>query len=664
MCLLIDETNVGLKSDLLREFEKNLFNMTFPDDERESITDDIIPRIREKLGEQPQSFCVLKEMDDKVAGGMVVDWYPDCGALEIIYIVVDNDYRSKGIGKELIATGLDLIQQKISATGKSVKHIFLEVDIPFTAQSDSETSMDPIARVIVWEKYGARRIPINYVQPPLSPGKEPVDNMMLMCLSGHCGITEESISAEDLKDFLTDFYKGLNAAGRKELQIMLDEIDRVSKEETIRKIDLDSLVERPSASISEAAVTVHFSVDRNLQAMFPGKCMCFNSFECDLMNYQNQKERPFETKFVNLYKDVQLQMPACYFYTSEGIRHFRVSANKTLSADVSISISCPADPDYNNSVVHVTIRPSKEAFSNLDIIKLIKPFGSKQEEYCPNSEVMFKIGKNKPCTYGELLKMTLGDDAKFAMTGEGVSQFDISSVVVENKPEPEEYFAGIPTGKSIDDSLFNKVVCGLILGIFDYERMNSAEVEDTVRPVVTASDSFIVLSRGHLFKLEAMDDDDRKSLQRILISPYLLVPSAALCFSNLALDECRSILAPLDRGAVFKSITRGVKKAETCLNLKYLDNLFQYKSEKDIFREGERQRNMKVRLNSYWHRIDIYKMRAQKTSDVIIEGCLGMLAAFGAKTALSEPMGWSRGFILIMILLACVELFRLYQARK
>ena len=562
-----------------------------------------------------------------------------------------------------------MIQKALEEKQETVKAIFLEVDIPTTVM-EAANSMNPIDRLKVWDAWGAKRIPINYTQPPLSKGKQPVSNLMLMCLTGHGTEIEESIPADTLKDFLFDFYKGLDAEGSEYLEQMCEDIDIITED---NEVEIFPLEEIPSALISNSVVTTHFSVLGKAGVKLPDICNSFNSYECDLMNYTNQKSRPFKTKFVKLLKGITIQMPSFYSYTSEGVTNYRLSLNTELKADISISMSIAADKDIH-PIAHVTILPCEgENFNNLDYLKFITNFGSKQEQYKASSPIKFKYN-DQYLTYEELLDRILKMDApgKIEIVGEGATQFDITGMqpcedgeYEEGDFDIEDFFTTRfePEGE-IKNSLINRMLCGLILGIFDYNRMNEAEIEDTIRPIVKASDSFFVACRGHIFKIEEAENPVSDEYAKILISPYLLVPSTTLAFNGLALQECEKLIQEATKNRFSPNLISIIQRAEVVLNVEYIEDIFQYNSEIEIIREGKRQRCMDIRYSKLNRQIEIIKKRTHKSSDIIMEALLAILAIFGVIEAFSKGLEWNAFFVLMIVGLLAMEFFRWYKVRN
>ena len=661
--LLIDKHNLSEQNiNLLRAFEREIYIDAFPDvNERESF-DDIIPRISGESGAEPSSFCVLSISDDgTVNGGLVTDWYDSCGALEIIYIATAKECRKSGVGSSLRYDGLKLINEAI---GSSLKHIFLEVDIP--SSTDSSASFSPTSRLAVWDKWGARRIPISYIQPPLSPGKDYVDGMMLMMLPLSADFEEDgNISSEELKSFLRAFYRGLDASDSETLKSMEMKIDSVSKEGGIQ---LERILESPSYELFNFAVTEHFRCDKFKDfPCYQEDCLVFNSYECDLMNFSNQQLRPFKTHFVKVFRNATLYMPDFYSYTSEGLAHYRLQYQHTLKVNLSISITATRNSDFK--IAHLTIASAdNESINELDMIKLIAPFGSRQENYRSSGPIKVSLsGKEaEAVSFERLLADTIGGGS-YSVLSEGLSRIDISAVsplYPDDTISVQEFFEDYSEEKDRLNTHWNRVLCGLILGIFDFERMDSPEITDTIRPIVKVEESFMVLCRGHLMKIETMTAEEKKALSPILISAYTLIPSTALAFNELYLSIATSnVRYAFHHKAAIKSGHR-IQEANKLLSRNYLKDIFQYPSEKEIIATGIDQRSMKERYDTLKEQISIFKSQESRASDIILECLLGVVALFQIMSVFASKLDWSAAFIIILISLVIIEFVRWIKVKK
>lgn len=677
--ITISRGNLSWKSLLLlRRFEFSIYRPSFPDrNEREAFSD-IITRIRHSDPDiHPHTYCVLAMEGGRIEGGLVADWYPECSALELIYIAVNPDSRGKGTGSALLKNGLLLIKEAILAEENGrVGNVFLEVDRPLRSARKKE--INPVSRVAFWEKQGARHVPIQYTQPPLSAGKSPATNLMLMTLPTGEGASCEEVNAEALKHFLKEFYRWLDApADSIHLASMLQEIDDMSEDTGV--VRTESLFEREeeSARIKDIVLTSHFEFNHKGMEV-PEVCFNFNSFECDLMNYSHQIDRPFKTVFFGKYRNVTIRMPELYCYTSEGITHYRSCLNRTLTADISLSVTFPAT--YGKAVAHMSITPAKDTFFNdLDVIKLIKPHGSHQENYMTSSAPLYVLeGSQKALTDTEFLQSAIGG-RNFVRIPEGLTQVDTHLLEIINDGDEDsktdsydDFYSRFITdsnGKPEDkvkNSMTNKLLCGLILGIFDYKRMDVAEIIDTVRPIVVKRDSFMVLCRGHLIKFEEISEEEKEMLSKILISPYILIPSAMLAINGLVLKQSEDMVDKAFRRVLNPFSTKS-GRAETLLNNEYIENLFQYPSEQEIIQTGCRQRNMTKRDENLVEKIGILKARDMSSSDIIIELVLGALAIFEIIGVLDNIVKGEEEFplaaLIILGVILIIEAIRWTKAR-
>ena len=97
--------------------------------------------------------------------------------------------------------------------------------------------------------------------------------------------------------------------------------------------------------------------------------------------------------------------------------------------------------DNVNPIAHLSVRPSSDSsFSELDIIRLITPFGSRQENYIPDSDIYFEI-KGKLMNREQLLMslLEIREEGKIVNIEEGASQFDINSIRPQGRPLQQDY---------------------------------------------------------------------------------------------------------------------------------------------------------------------------------------------------------------------------------
>lgn len=213
LCFMIvrinDKISMEENRDYLYNFESLLYLKYFPNQNEREPFKNIIDRISN--GRQPKTDIILFVDNGCVIGGCINDFYPACGSIETIYLVVDERYRNRGIAKMLLDETYDR---------DDVVDMYVEVDNPELI-GDSESSIDPKTRIEIYNKLGFRSIDVEYVQPPLDDGMEFEKNLILMCKTKKQPLTKERIKA-----FITEFYRCLGYLDSDEYHKLILSIER------------------------------------------------------------------------------------------------------------------------------------------------------------------------------------------------------------------------------------------------------------------------------------------------------------------------------------------------------------------------------------------------------------------------------------------------------
>ncbi len=634
MCLSI-VSHLKYDESLLEGF-RHIYMASFPDiDEREPY-DNIKERISGSSSD-PGTIACLFTVSGKVAGGLITDYYvfkeSQSFDIEIIYIAVDSGFRRNGYGKQLMTKGLkSSISELEKLTGQKLRNIYFETENPFKAR---DLSFDPISRLRFFTSLGALRVPIEYRQPPLDKSSGWTDNLFLMILPKPEAARADAIDKNELDDFLTAFYRGLSVSDSSCYEAFRKEIDRIAEVnggsgygKIKRTVKLDTLIEEPSFQIEDTSILLHFNMKG---CRFTGEdesdikaCNVFESYECDLMDYAHQERsrRPFRTYHIHSFDNVELGLPTFYQYTSEGHTFYRLTAATSLKADISLNCSSRGKEvnEDERYVFSLVIRPTEgQRFDDLSIIKLITLFGSRQENYFafPDNNYadlcLTVSGEEKPVSLFEFMSRTLTlycdgltGTPDFECWHSGATEIELSSI--RKNEDGKELFSGYAefyesiVSSSPEESLWNKTLCGILLGIFDFERMNSAEIYDTIKPIVNRGSSFMLMNRGHLLKLSYAQGRER--IDNIFISPYLMIPDVALVFNEMTLDNCKASLSLIDStdtgkiSSYFEKVKTDAADLHTilhALNSKYIPNCFNYSSEEEIYSAGVHQRRLDIR---------------------------------------------------------------------
>ena len=122
----------------------------------------------------------LLDADKRVVKGISVAYLyeaHDTGLLA--YNAIAPEHRERGMGKLMVDSRIKSLKQMAAEKGRQLKSVFIECNDP-TKVAPEDDSMDPSKRIALFESWGARQVPIDYVQPPLSAEGDYNDTMVLL----------------------------------------------------------------------------------------------------------------------------------------------------------------------------------------------------------------------------------------------------------------------------------------------------------------------------------------------------------------------------------------------------------------------------------------------------------------------------------------------------
>ena len=281
--------------------------------------------------------------------------------------------------------------------------------------------------------------------------------------------------------------------------------------------------------------------------------------------------------------------------------------------------------------------------------------------------------------------------------GTGVSELELSAIEGPLSFNTFEEFRQDILSEGPQNNDWNKTLCGLVLGIFDFERMNGPEIYDTIRPVLDRKYAFALLCRGHLVHVKM--DLEPERVETILMSPYLLIPGAALAFNEDVIVRNWTLLEQMSRleDDFRKSVSKGERKKKHRVKIKnelffndfynqsnelaqcisevsesltgdYLEDIFQYPSEKALLNAGSEQRGLSARredmmemLENYKEKVVAYREKYTDNVDTIQNILLFILAVMQVITAvMQEEVLWITTSVIIVLVCA----FGIRQIRR
>lgn len=645
-----DTVSAERNSDFLVSL-KDIYETGFPDANEREDFGVILKRVTNPAENDPHTIILLETVPEKteVAGGLIADWYANSKALHLIYLIVSENHREKGIAKKLVENGVPWIKEWIAKEkGIEIGSVFFESNIPWKTCSELD-NFDTELRLRIFSKMGAKLIDIPYIQPALDSGKKEVDNLFLLSFQ-QFNKTDKGIPESDIAAFLTDLYKSLGIAqpdGHPSFKKMMEALQKTkSKEGLVQLNAVPTELEIPSHEFGCVSVTFHFVEgivsEESSENVMPELeyCRHFSSFERDLLNFQNQKNLPFATVLAKPNLPAILVLPGIYSYVSEGkVNTLLSERNET---DVRVSVSYSLVRLSNRRIWHLTVSPAKEKFfTEYDIIKLSSLFGSSQEKSTAKHDLRFRLAKPgetnlKPADFVKEIA-DLSEKVLLRPSGSGIVEIDSTkfSLNLESFYEiftlQERTF--FPDEKT---KQLAKAVCGILLGIFDFNRMDEEEIFDTIQPLMPSELSLMVLCRGTLFKISENDEIMKTVSESILVSPYLLIPSAVLAYNEDLLIRAKNILTESlseKKKTSLKSLETGQATVTRFVNYIYLEDLFQYPTENLIVKQGNSQRglttlklNIQNRLTELKSKIESKRSNFTLFTDSVIALVLFLIA--------------------------------------
>jgi GNAT superfamily N-acetyltransferase len=615
--LLIHDQQTYTKHQACIAAFQAIYEQAFPDTHEREDWDDIKLRICQ-TDATPKTFVVFDNVSEPTAG-LVADFYPSSGVVHLIYIAVSQQSRGKGIAKKLIKELLPMAIEDIQKLYKfKTKALLFESNIPWRTPTDS---INPVARLQIFEHLGAKAVPIQYTQPALAAGKKEVDNLFLLTFP-IAGIQHHTLETDLLVNFLKEFYIGLGIDQPTKHPAFIRMQQELLTISQMNQVPLTAIaqMEKPQIRMKKAAVCVQFT-RQDPDGQHGKLCPEFYSYETDLLSAHFQKRRPFESQFQEQLGvlPITIHFAEQYNFLSEGKRHQRVSVRQEVRAKLHVSRSKALNANTSTwSVVFST--DDNNYFTEIECIKLLNFFGSKQEDVHMIDSIEFSTSAITKCGFEafikhllsfettapiEILSGILQTDTAFIDFEDSAISFDWSAFYLNLKRHSEGHELAEQQYERTyyDNPIFqaiNNIFCGFALGIFDFERMDFDEVTDTLIPRKANENYLLLLNRGILLCACHEDEMFASTLDSIGISPYLLIPNMVLVNNEFTLNQIDFAIENLyqnknPKGQIALTELRKVRtEIDHWLNDNYLPNIFQYPSEKDLYEFGTDHRGLHI----------------------------------------------------------------------
>ncbi|MGH4012146.1 MAG: GNAT family N-acetyltransferase [Pseudonocardiaceae bacterium] len=155
----------------------------------------------------PPRLAVHAALDSRgqAVGCAVAQWFPRSAVLLFAYLAVRAESRGGGIGTSLITRA---VRDWTAAYRPAL--VLAEVEDPRVYPCTQD--QDPLARLRLYARLGARLLELKYVQPEVSPGAGRVRDLLLIAQEGSAGVVSGpsgvvGVPAAMVLAFLNEYYR-------------------------------------------------------------------------------------------------------------------------------------------------------------------------------------------------------------------------------------------------------------------------------------------------------------------------------------------------------------------------------------------------------------------------------------------------------------------------
>ncbi|MGH3903120.1 MAG: GNAT family N-acetyltransferase [Pseudonocardiaceae bacterium] len=169
----------------------------------------------------PPRLAVHAALDSRgqPVGCAVAQWFPRSTVLLFAYLAVRVDWRGGGIGTSLITRAV-----RAWAAAYRPALVLAEVEDPRVYPCTPD--QDPLARLRLYARLGARLLELRYVQPEVSPGAGRVRDLLLLvaqkCSAGVVSASSEvvGVPAAVVLAFLDEYYRDSEGEAHRDAEFL------------------------------------------------------------------------------------------------------------------------------------------------------------------------------------------------------------------------------------------------------------------------------------------------------------------------------------------------------------------------------------------------------------------------------------------------------------
>jgi hypothetical protein len=459
--------------------------------------------------------------------------------------------------------------------------------------------------------------------------------------------------------------------------------------------------EQPVLNLPRAAVCLHYVEHLcggdPLPAAYP-HCEVMGSMELDLLAYRFQEPAPLGSRIegnngskptANRRK-LMIKFPKSFDYHSEGRTLKLVTESREREVDILVSSTRFLNAGLR--IWHLTLTPrDRKAFNEFDIIKLIHLYDGRTERTELKNRILFGLGDSDGTVPAAGLPQLLGLGLQKGSAPELrcgtiellVGRADAGADAKGGNPhltvlktlqrarEDEGGNDGLQLKEWMDgDCLERSIImayCGIVTGIFDFDKIDDEEALDTLEPTYASTSAFLRIHRRTLISIAESDRAMEECRNSVGISPYLIIPHATLLGNESLVDSAELLLDKMldSKSASLADLEAAYLEADSKLNTLYLPNIFNYVTERSLFAQGseargsnDKRKAVLAKLDQLKDNIGITREQEHNSGQFVVQLLLGLISLLQIKSVFVDIFNLKNENMKVWIVIfACAILF-------
>lgn len=197
-------------SQLLHRLYAEVLTPSFPAAEREPVA-----KLARVLDAADLRGAVAVDAAGDPVGALFLEWFGELRLGMLCYFAVRPDLRGRGIGRHLVAAAAPVWRETLQPL-----LILAEAEDPRAHNGGAADYGDGVARLRMYDGFGARRLPVHHVLPELMPGEGRLPHLLLLVMES----AEDRVRGAVVEEFLRQYYARMEGGPAHEDDKQLQEL--------------------------------------------------------------------------------------------------------------------------------------------------------------------------------------------------------------------------------------------------------------------------------------------------------------------------------------------------------------------------------------------------------------------------------------------------------